>query len=119
MVGEDGTRVFRVGVQEVVAVVGKGGCLEVDNAGATVEKLVDGLTSVVLGWVVAKQSISACRGIDTILLKLNPSIGQSALCPERGTKGSVGCAGVSAVCVSKHKHGIAGRPFADVVGNLL
>lgn len=37
MVGEDGAWVFGVGVQEVVAVVLEGGCLEIDNAGATVE----------------------------------------------------------------------------------
>lgn len=119
VVGEDGTWVFGVGVQEVVAVVAEGRCLEVDNAGATVEQLVDGLAGVALGWVVAKQSISACGGVDTVLLKLNPSISQSTLCSERGAKGSVGCAGVSAVGVSKDKDSVADRPLADVVGNLL
>jgi len=119
VVGEDGAGVFGVGVQEVVAVVLEGGCLEVDNAGATVEHLVDGLAIVGLGWVVAKQSSNACGGVDTILLELNPSIGQSALCSERGTEGGVGCTSISAVCVSEHKDGIPDRPLADVVGNLL
>lgn len=119
VVGEDGAWVFGVGVQKVVAVVTEGGCLEADNAGATVEELVDSLADVALGWVVAKQSISACGGVDTVLLKLDPSIGQSTLCSERGAKGSVGCTGVSAVGVSKDKDSVADRPLADVVGNLL
>lgn len=119
MVGENGARVLGVGIQEVVAVVAEVGCFEVNDAGATVKELVDGLADVALGWVVAKQSISACGGVDAVFLKLNPSISQSALCSERGAKGSVGCAGVSAVSVSKDKDSVADRPLADVVGNLL
>jgi hypothetical protein len=119
VVGEDGAGVFGVGVEEVVAVVAEGGGFEGDDAGAAVEEFVDGLAGVGLGWVVAEQSIGAGGGVDAVLLKLDPGVGQAALCSERGTKGSVRRASVSAVCVSEQKYGVADRPLADVVSDLL
>jgi hypothetical protein len=107
VIGQDCTFVGGIGVEEVLAIVGESGSLEVEDLRAAVEALVDDFAGVVLGWVV------------TTALQLNPGIRKTALGAKCSAESCVGCAGISGVGVSHDNDGVAGRPGTDVVCNLL
>jgi hypothetical protein len=119
VVGENGTFVVSVGIKEVIAIVGEGGSFEVENLRATVKTLVDDFARVVFRWIVAEQCVCASCRVDTTALQLNPWVGETALGAKCGAESCVGCAGVSCVRVSHDKDGVASRPGADVVSDLL
>jgi hypothetical protein len=119
VIGQDCTFVGGIGVEEVLAIVGESGSLEVEDLRAAVEALVDDFAGVVLGWVVAEECICAGCWVDTTALQLNPGIRKTALGAKCSAESCVGCAGISGVGVSHDNDGVAGRPGTDVVCNLL
>lgn len=110
VVGQDAA----VGLQELCALVGEVGGLDVEDGVAAVEDLVDGL-AVVCGAGVGAEGLLG--GDDAVALELQPDVRHAVL---RGEDADVvRGAGVARVGVAEDEDGVAGGVGVDVVGDLV
>ena len=116
-VGGDGVVVRKdvaVGLEELGALVVPVGGLQVDGGTGAVQNLVDRLTVVGCGRVVAQGLL---RRHDAVADQLDPSVGQTIL----GTKhpDGVGRARVPAVGIAEDDDSVTNAVHVNVIGNLL
>lgn len=106
-------------VEEVIAIIGEAGRLEVDDLGAAIEELVNDFAVVGLCWVVAQQGVCTSSRFDAVFAQLHPWVGETILCAKAGANGCVFSARVAAIGVANDDDSVSARPSVNVVGNLL